>query len=560
MPLSSTTVFEIRPGAGSATNGGGFVPGSSGTDWSQQNGPQYSVTDAVANGTTTVTSATASFGVDVVGNIAYINGAWYQIVSRTNATTIVVDRTIGTATGLTLKIGGALDLCATAEPLLTAGMTLWIKAGTQTLTTKLTLTNNGDATNGPIAWKGYHTTRGDHDGTQPLITTATNNVDLLMLATAGGGSVGISFRTFDNLAFSSTAGTPGNGITGTTNSGSSADIVISRCTISGCKIGICGDGLTYVPIAGIVAMCEIKSCTSHAIQNSGNLTLLGSYIHDCTGWGFTTYYDQNMIINVVRTVVYNCAAGGIRINNNNATATSGTFLIIRACDIVSNGGNGISHETANGHLAMLALDSNIVWGQSSAIGVYVANADAEITFNGWNAYGNNQTDRSNLPTGISDASLSADPFNGRTSNDFSLNSTAGAGAACKGAGFPGSIPGLGTAGAADIGTIQSASPGATNVITAPRRIFTVPHARSFRRPGLVLPGPTVSIVVQRRRVYPVPAFPRRHRSTTMLAAAPIVCRTPPRNIERRPQIRRNAAAALFTAPPTVLVCHPRIVR
>src|SRR5579862_6029433 len=108
MALPSTTVFEVRPGAGSATNGGGFVPGSSGTDWSQQNGAQYSVADGVANGTTTVTSATANFGTDVVGNIACIGGAWYRIVSRTNATTIVVDRSITTATGLTLNIGGAL--------------------------------------------------------------------------------------------------------------------------------------------------------------------------------------------------------------------------------------------------------------------------------------------------------------------------------------------------------------------------------------------------------------------------------------------------------------------
>ena len=75
------------------------------------------VTDGVTNGTATITSATASFGTDVVGNLVYVQGGtgsvaanWYEIISRTNATTIVVDRTTGltAGTGVTLNIGGTL--------------------------------------------------------------------------------------------------------------------------------------------------------------------------------------------------------------------------------------------------------------------------------------------------------------------------------------------------------------------------------------------------------------------------------------------------------------------
>lgn len=65
MSLSAATVFEVRPGAGNSTNGGGFVAGATGTDYSQQNNKNSgstdkSTTDAVANGTTTITSATAT--------------------------------------------------------------------------------------------------------------------------------------------------------------------------------------------------------------------------------------------------------------------------------------------------------------------------------------------------------------------------------------------------------------------------------------------------------------------------------------------------------------------
>src|ERR1043166_7369624 len=117
MALSANTVFEVRNG-GSDTNGGGWVTGSSasgGTDWSQQTAAQYSVTDGVTAGSTVITSATAAFGTDVVGNIIYVQGGtgavssgWYQIISRTSSTTITVDRLTGltSGTGVTLKIGG----------------------------------------------------------------------------------------------------------------------------------------------------------------------------------------------------------------------------------------------------------------------------------------------------------------------------------------------------------------------------------------------------------------------------------------------------------------------
>lgn len=103
MPIGAACVWEVRT-TGNDTNGGGYAGG--GTDWSQQDAAQYSVTDGVTAGTTTITSATANFGTDVVGNVMYVQGGsgsitagWYQIVSRTNSTTIVVDRSTGLTAG-----------------------------------------------------------------------------------------------------------------------------------------------------------------------------------------------------------------------------------------------------------------------------------------------------------------------------------------------------------------------------------------------------------------------------------------------------------------------------
>ena len=90
MALSASTILEVRS-TGSDTNSFGFVTGASGTDWSQQDAAQYSVTDGVTAGTTTITSASANFGTDVVGNLIYVQGGtapvtagWDQITVRTN--------------------------------------------------------------------------------------------------------------------------------------------------------------------------------------------------------------------------------------------------------------------------------------------------------------------------------------------------------------------------------------------------------------------------------------------------------------------------------------------
>jgi len=144
MALSLNTVWEVQTG-GNDTNGGGFVTGASGSDWSQVAGKRtggdvtdISTTDGVANGTTTFTSATANFDTTIVGNIIYLQGGTgaiaatrRQVTARASTTSITLDASVAASTGMTLNIGGALLSPGIASLFATIlGMYVYIKAGT----------------------------------------------------------------------------------------------------------------------------------------------------------------------------------------------------------------------------------------------------------------------------------------------------------------------------------------------------------------------------------------------------------------------------------------------
>lgn len=107
MTISADTIWEVRSD-GNDENGGGFVEGASGVDFSQQAVAQLTLNDVVTNGTTTITSATGGFTSDMVGNLTYLDGSWYYIVSFVSSNSVVIDASVGAAAGLTLRVGGAL--------------------------------------------------------------------------------------------------------------------------------------------------------------------------------------------------------------------------------------------------------------------------------------------------------------------------------------------------------------------------------------------------------------------------------------------------------------------
>jgi hypothetical protein len=129
---------------------------------------------------------------------------------------------------------------------------------------------------------------------------------------------------------------------------------------------------------------------------------------------------------------------------------------------VDNTGAGVlSDETTTAPVVVITdciLYGNGTYGVNFA---YAASGtDLAIVSNDYNAYGSNTSGpRNGLSAGAHDVSLSADPFTNKAAGDYSLNTTAGGGAACRAAGYPGAFQGALTTGYLDIGAAQSQAAG-----------------------------------------------------------------------------------------------------
>jgi hypothetical protein len=451
--LNAAIVFEVRT-TGSDTNGGGFKTGATGTDWSQQNAAQYSVTDGVTAGTTTITSATANFGTDVVGNLIYVQGGtgsvtagWYEITVRTNSTTITVDRSTGltAGTGVTLKIGGALASPGQAAAAKVAGNDVWIKAGTYSATSASTNIPGGmvsDSTGGASAtnwsfWRGYNTARWS-TATGP---TASDLANKPLLQASGAIS---SFTMFtvgalgciDNLAFDGASKTSSRCITVST---SSANAI--RCKASNATNG----GVVVSGVNAFARFCEATGCTSVDAITITDGTLVYCVSHDNTGVagialtasgaqgsavGCISYANATGFKSNSRQTLVSCTAHG---NSSDGFLWAGSSSAALNCISYGNSGYGYNTSSSNEQAALYSCAS-----------------------------GTNTSGRSNnIGTDENAITLSGDPFVNAASGNFALDSTTGEGAACRAAGIPGAFPGATTTGYLDVGAVQHQDSGGT---------------------------------------------------------------------------------------------------
>lgn len=209
MAISSQAVIEVRAD-GSDTNGGAYVPGA-GVDYSQQTAPQVAVTDAVANGTTTITSATANWNSNHQNNVVYLQGGSgslaatrRQVMTVVNSTTITVDATVATGTGITLNLGGAMASLGGVGNFPQNLNTVWVRgdAGVQ-------LMGNGTGNTPGNRWspgttnlkvRGYGTTRGD--GTRAIIRASAASITLITSGNVGQWFMDLQFESggFSNVA------------------------------------------------------------------------------------------------------------------------------------------------------------------------------------------------------------------------------------------------------------------------------------------------------------------------------------------------------------------------
>lgn len=455
MAANSGVSLEVRP-TGSDTNGGFFLPGASGTDWSQQAAAQYAVTDAVTNGTTTITSASAAFGVDVVGNGFYITGGtgaivagWYQVISRTNATTIVVDRTTGltAGTGATLNLGGCLatpaGLAACLASCTPAAGKAWLKNGT-TYTSGANITINAGAVN-PFPFmriSGYNAVRGD-GGKAVLQLTGSATIGLIL---AGVGTL------IENIVIDCNNLATSTGATMATNT------FVRKCVIKNfTTAGVSGGGGSAT-----ITDNEFTGGGSGATGAVlGGSLVSRNWVHDnqCPGIIAATLgmVIENLVVNntgassdgirlssspgpyCYRNTIYGNGRHGILFN-------AGALIInmtIKNNLIVSNGGAGVTTSSSSVY-ADYATDGNAYFNNTSGNRV---NMDSVAGVFAQDPY-----------TNVLDVILTADPFTNAAGGDFSINNNAGGGAAVRGAGNPQTVGGGPSVGKPDFGVLQHADP------------------------------------------------------------------------------------------------------
>lgn len=175
--LPATAVWEFRT-TGASDNAGIFDsanPGGAGVDYSQRDTPILTLTDCTMTaGGTTLHSDTGGFTEAMENNWCHLSGTHFTTGRRkiatyidTNNVTLCSDATDGTnGESGTCKVGGGIyevngtNLDALMD-LVQAGNTLYIKAGTYTITTANIGAGTAGTTTLPVNMIGYYATRGD---------------------------------------------------------------------------------------------------------------------------------------------------------------------------------------------------------------------------------------------------------------------------------------------------------------------------------------------------------------------------------------------------------------
>jgi hypothetical protein len=407
MALSGSTIWEVRTD-GSDTNGGGFVEGASGTDYSQQATPQLTVTDGACLASTTLTSATGGFTAAMIGNILYLsNGtAWYEITGYTDTNTVTIDRAGPSASGMTANVGGGLaspgGLGAVTLAHGATGMAAFIKGGTYTLTTA-----TPNITGGPFQriaasmmfLTGYNTTHGDLDyqaaeTNKPIIHAgAITGVSKILECNTGSYSY---HNRVANIVIDGNNGAGNTGFSHNSASGHRTSTNNVNCHAKNCVTGF------EVPYG---YACESYDCTTGF--NSGSAH--HSVAHDCSGEGFTS--GATLCLSYSNNVGFG-GAGHLCTAVNNTTYGMDVRYNSRAyfCHASLNGTYGFKMDASRRCIVIGCTG----YGNTSAL---FDNPP------GGHIYLRGSLEHPSTPT--------ADPFVDEANNDYRLNDSADAGLALR---------------------------------------------------------------------------------------------------------------------------------
>jgi hypothetical protein len=381
MSLAAGTVWEVRS-TGSDSNGGGFVAGASGTDYSQQDAAQFSGTnlavDAVTN--TKVTSATHNFVATDVGNLIQITAGagwttgFYQIVSVAgNAATLDRSPAATGATGGTWAEGGALASPGFAQASINtinvADMIVWVRSGTYLMNASSNVAGGRITVSTRTHWRGYGTTRGD--GGKPIFKANANSVAVV--------TQNVSFWSMRDFEIDGNKANFTNTIGITSSGGSNSRIV--RCTVHDC-------GSTGVQSAGGFAVL----CDAYANGGDGFATISCHQCisHNNAARGFKSNQNQ---VDFTECLAY---------NNTFAGFESSFSTTMKDCVAYNNSAGGFNCGQPSDCLINCVAYGNTGWGFASGV--------ASTVMINCGGGGNSSGDIQNAVQSSGFVSLAADPF------------------------------------------------------------------------------------------------------------------------------------------------------
>jgi len=425
-----------------------------------------SVTDVVTAGTTTLTSLTAYWSANLVGNLIYVaggtatlTGVWKQVVSVStsgSSTTMVVDSSTGltTGTGATGNVGGALASPGQAGALRVIGNTVWIKSGTYLITSASTNTSGGcvsDATGGAVkTWEGYNASRGDL-GTAPLLQASGISTATLFAVTTGStaGSI-LRNITVDGAGLTSIQGfnfarrSLGYKLKALNCTNIGFNLAANNYLVFCSATNITGGTAAFV--GGLCVFCEAYSNTVSGFSLSGNTVQVYCLSYGNTGSTSDGFVTSAAPIHFIGCVAYGNGRDGFR-----ATTTSEPQIFTNC--IAER--NGVTAKGAGFNVSSAAIGAVTVLVNCAVFG-NTTNSSVNISAN---------ITGPQIGTVTGNASFFVDAAHG----NFALNNTAGAGASCRAAGIPGTYPTGTTVGYLDIGAAQHQDPtsGTGSIFSSP---------------------------------------------------------------------------------------------
>lgn len=244
-----------------------------------------------------------------------------------------------------------------------------------------------------------------------------------------------SYQTYRGFTCTTSSGTKTSTSMGAPTGGHANYLYIVDCIVDGLQYGLT---TSYGYFLSVVRNTEIKNSVSHGLNGANDQTQMafdGCNIHGNGGCGLRGVFSLSAVRG---SRVWGNTSHGIEFSGSSADR-----VLIVGNSVHGNGGNGFYMGSAVG---MSEVVNNIFVG-NTAYGVNMpSGADSVAVRNTNNAYYNNTSGaRNNLSAGTNDVTLSGDPFTNAAGGDFTLNSTAGAGASCRAAADPAYL---------DIGALQ----------------------------------------------------------------------------------------------------------